>query len=169
MEILRSYRKELRKGSGGNNNSANMNNLEEQAKEINIKLPRTADQTDKAIGAMAERIRKHARELATKDSNKNVSLTTSKINYMDPRITISFCKRTGLDVSKVFSKTIQQKFPWAMDVEPEYSFVKGVDPNARVPSPTQSNGGLGVSSSDIMKRPGSNMGNGESSPKRQKV
>ena len=28
-----------------------------------------------------------------KDQNKTVSLGTSKINYMDPRITVKFCKQ----------------------------------------------------------------------------
>lgn len=43
---------------------------------------------------------------------------------MDPRITIAFCKRVNLDVNKVFSKAILQKFPWALGIESDYTFVK---------------------------------------------
>merc|ERR1719416_127715 len=75
----------------------------------------------------AAQVKTHTAAVQMKEGNKNVSLTTSKINYMDPRITIAFCKRSGLEVGKVFSKTIQQKFPWAMDVPEDYSFVRAQD------------------------------------------
>merc|ERR1712194_729175 len=87
-------------------------------------LPKTVEQGEGALLQQAERLRKHMTDVTQKETNKNVSLTTSKINYMDPRITIAFCKRTGLEITKVFSKTIQQKFPWAMSIRSDYCFVK---------------------------------------------
>jgi len=45
---------------------------------------------------------------------KTVSLTTSKINYLDPRITVAWAKKVDCPIEKLFSKTIRQKFPWAM-------------------------------------------------------
>jgi DNA topoisomerase-1 len=53
---------------------------------------------------------------------KNVSLGTSKINYIDPRITISFMKRHNIDINKLFTKTLQEKFSWALDVDENFIF-----------------------------------------------
>jgi len=57
-----------------------------------------------------------------KIENKEVALGTSKINYMDPRITVAFCKRMELPIEKVFNKALLDKFPWAMAVAPDYFF-----------------------------------------------
>jgi len=57
-----------------------------------------------------------------KIENKEVALGTSKINYMDPRITVAFCKRMELPIEKVFNKALLDKFPWAMAVSPDYFF-----------------------------------------------
>ena len=32
-------------------------------------------------------------QMKNKEDNKEVSLSTSKINYMDPRVTVAWCKR----------------------------------------------------------------------------
>ena len=53
---------------------------------------------------------------------KNISLGTSKANYIDPRITVSFMKKFNIDVDKVFSKALQEKFKWAFTVDIEYKF-----------------------------------------------
>lgn len=42
-----------------------------------------------------------------KDDNKAVALGTSKINYMDPRITIAWCKRKEVQIEKIFPKTLR--------------------------------------------------------------
>lgn len=39
-------------------------------------------------------------DLRNKDDNKEVSLTTSKINYMDPRVSVAWCKRHEVPVEK---------------------------------------------------------------------
>jgi len=59
---------------------------------------------------------------AEKDDLKTVALGTSKINYMDPRITAAWCQRVGVGVEKIFSATLRQKFPWAMEVDPDFEF-----------------------------------------------
>ena len=60
--------------------------------------------------------------MKNKDDNKTVALGTSKINYMDPRISVAWCKREECDISKVFAKALRDKFPWAMSAEMGYSF-----------------------------------------------
>ena len=41
---------------------------------------------------------------------------------MDPRITISWCKRNEMPIHKVFPDTLMKKFAWAMDNNPEWNF-----------------------------------------------
>ncbi len=54
-----------------------------------------------------------------------MSLTTSKINYMDPRISVAWCKRHECPIESVFSRTLLDKFPWAMSVPIEWKFFDG--------------------------------------------
>ncbi len=53
---------------------------------------------------------------------KNLSLTTSKTNYIDPRITIAFFKKHKLPLEKIFSQTLRDKFFWAMDIPDNWTF-----------------------------------------------
>ena len=68
------------------------------------------------------RLNKLEMDMKNKDDNKTVALGTSKINYMDPRISVAWCKREECDISKVFAKALRDKFPWAMSAEMGYSF-----------------------------------------------
>jgi len=51
-----------------------------------------------------------------------VALGTSKINYMDPRISIGWCKRSETNIEKIFPKKLREKFCWAMYIEPTWKF-----------------------------------------------
>jgi len=85
------------------------------------KAPST-DQVAKKIQNWSAKIAKMEMDLKHKDDNKEVSLGTSKINYMDPRITVAWCKRNDVPIEKVFSKTLRDKFNWAMAVVPDWEF-----------------------------------------------
>mmetsp|Transcript_68202 Transcript_68202/g.101327 ORF Transcript_68202/g.101327 Transcript_68202/m.101327 type:complete len:735 (+) Transcript_68202:290-2494(+) len=85
------------------------------------KVP-TADQVIKRITAWTAKISKMEMDLKHKDDNKEVSLGTSKINYMDPRISVAWCKRNEVPIEKIFSKTLRDKFNWAMAVPPDWEF-----------------------------------------------
>lgn len=41
------------------------------------------------------------RDMQTKEDLKTVALGTSKINYLDPRITVAWCKRNEVAIEKV--------------------------------------------------------------------
>eukprot|EP01038_Epipyxis_sp_PR26KG_P006716 gene6716-9209_t len=69
-----------------------------------------------------EDIRKLEVDIRNRDENKEVALGTSKINYMDPRISVAWCKRCEIPIDKVFAKTLRDKFNWAMAVTPEWKF-----------------------------------------------
>ena len=53
---------------------------------------------------------------------KNLSLSTSKTNYIDPRITIAFLKYHDIPIEKVFSQALRDKFFWAMDISKDFVF-----------------------------------------------
>ncbi|KAL8440301.1 hypothetical protein Efla_007191 [Eimeria flavescens] len=72
------------------------------------------DAVAKKIEQTEKRRQAHLLKMRMKDDNKTVALGTSKINYMDPRITVAFCKQFEVPIEKVFNKSLRLKFPWAM-------------------------------------------------------
>ncbi|KAI8552935.1 hypothetical protein RHMOL_Rhmol06G0306700 [Rhododendron molle] len=68
------------------------------------------------------RIAKMERDKETKEDLKTVALGTSKINYLDPRITVAWCKRHEVPIEKIFNKSLLEKFTWAMEVNPSFRF-----------------------------------------------
>jgi len=57
-----------------------------------------------------------------KSETKNISLGTSKVNYIDPRITASFIIKHNIPKEKLFTKALLDKFKWAFDVDENYKF-----------------------------------------------
>jgi DNA topoisomerase-1 len=57
----------------------------------------------------------------TKVKMKNVSLGTSKNNYIDPRIIFSFIKKYNIPEDKLFNKALVSRFEWAR-TDGEYRF-----------------------------------------------
>ena len=74
-----------------------------------------------------EKILKMETDIKARDDNKEVALGTSKINYMDPRISVAWCKRCEVPIDKIFAKTLRDKFNWAMAVLPKHKFEDGAD------------------------------------------
>ena len=58
----------------------------------------------------------------TKIKMKNVSLGTSKNNYIDPRIIFAFMKRYNIPEDKLFNTALLTRFEWARNVDDYYSF-----------------------------------------------
>nr|CAB46363.1 DNA topoisomerase I [Daucus carota] len=77
---------------------------------------------EKKIAQTNVKIEKMERDKETKEDLKTVALGTSKINYLDPRITVAWCKRYEVPIEKMFNKSLLAKFAWAMDVEPSFRF-----------------------------------------------
>ncbi|CAL1354075.1 unnamed protein product [Linum trigynum] len=77
---------------------------------------------EKKIASANQKIEKYEMDMTTKEDLKTVALGTSKINYLDPRITVAWCKRHEVPIEKIFNKSLLAKFAWAMDVDPEFRF-----------------------------------------------
>jgi DNA topoisomerase-1 len=58
----------------------------------------------------------------TKLKMKNVSLGTSKNNYIDPRIIFAFIKKFEIPPEKLFTQALIKRFEWASKVETDYRF-----------------------------------------------
>jgi DNA topoisomerase-1 len=58
----------------------------------------------------------------TKIKMKNVSLSTSKNNYIDPRIIFAFIKRYNIPPEKIFSEPLLKRFAWASNVDKDFVF-----------------------------------------------
>ena len=97
-----------------------INKLNKQIKELSNKKKELTDK--KKIKKINEKIKilKNKKEL--KNNMKNLSLGTSQLNYIDPRITFSFVKKHKLNIDNFLTKTIQEKFWWAKDVDKDWSF-----------------------------------------------
>jgi DNA topoisomerase-1 len=50
------------------------------------------------------------------------SLTTSKNNYIDPRIIFAFIKKYEIPVEKLFTEQLIKRFAWASSVDKDYKF-----------------------------------------------
>ncbi|XP_047340778.1 DNA topoisomerase 1 alpha-like [Impatiens glandulifera] len=77
---------------------------------------------ERKIAQTNVKIEKMERDKETKEDLKTVALGTSKINYLDPRITVAWCKRNEVPMEKMFNKSLLGKFAWAMDVDPSFRF-----------------------------------------------
>jgi len=79
--------------------------------------PTNIERAEKKIDWINNRI--HLREVkkAEKTALKTVALGTSKINYIDPRIVVRWCKINQVPIAKVFAKTLREKFDWAINTE----------------------------------------------------
>lgn len=56
---------------------------------------------EKKIAQTTAKIEKMERDKEIKEDLKTVALGTSKINYLDPRITVAWCKRYEVPIEKV--------------------------------------------------------------------
>ncbi|KAK0461067.1 DNA topoisomerase I [Desarmillaria tabescens] len=86
------------------------------------KSNKTAEKLEEAIEKLGQRIKAFKLQMVDRDTNKEVALGTSKINYLDPRITAAWCKTHDVPIEKLFSKTLVSKFPWALEADADWKF-----------------------------------------------
>ncbi|RDW70842.1 DNA topoisomerase 1 [Aspergillus mulundensis] len=80
----------------------------------------TVEKLEASITKLQQRIENMELQAQDKEDNKEVALGTSKINYIDPRLTVVFSKKFDVPIEKFFSKSLREKFEWA---------IKSVDEN----------------------------------------
>lgn len=110
-------------------------------KTVSTQLDDQVDKLDKKIKDLKKKKQKYLlkknKELAAKTDSKlklarlkkdnklkmkNVSLGTSKMNYIDPRIIFAFINRFKIPPEKLFTSSLLTRFEWASSVDKDYRF-----------------------------------------------
>ncbi|KAM9097112.1 DNA topoisomerase I, mitochondrial isoform 2-T2 [Sarcophilus harrisii] len=84
-----------------------------------VKSKSNVDKKKKLLAKLEEQLMRLCTQATDKEENKQVALGTSKLNYLDPRISIAWCKKFGVPVEKIYNKTQREKFAWAIDMADE--------------------------------------------------
>lgn len=73
------------------------------------------DRKQNHLAKLEEQLEKLELQAVDKEENKDIALVTSKINYIDPRISVAWCKTWDVPIEKVYNKTQREKFRWAIE------------------------------------------------------
>ncbi|XP_077489316.1 DNA topoisomerase 1 [Amblyomma americanum] len=65
---------------------------------------------------LEEQLAKLELQAADKEENKDIAMATSKLNYIDPRISVAWCKTWDVPIENVYNKTQREKFRWAIEM-----------------------------------------------------
>jgi len=83
----------------------------------------TVEKMEARFDKLSQRIETMKVQAEDKNNNKEVALGTSKINYIDPRLTVVFSKKFNVPIERFFSKTLREKFDWAIkSVDEDWEF-----------------------------------------------
>lgn len=96
-ELQKVYEAEITSGSVEPARGATVEKLKAQIEKIETRIATTSFQ------------------LKDKEDNSEVSLGTSKMNYIDPRLTVMFSKKFDVPIERLFTKTLRDKFTWAIE------------------------------------------------------
>ncbi|XP_077191541.1 DNA topoisomerase 1 isoform X1 [Paroedura picta] len=87
------------------------------------KSKKAVESKKKAVQRIEEQLMKLEVQATDREENKQIALGTSKLNYLDPRISVAWCKKWGVPIEKIYNKTQREKFAWAIDMADEdYEF-----------------------------------------------
>ncbi|XP_048023717.1 DNA topoisomerase I, mitochondrial [Megalobrama amblycephala] len=86
------------------------------------KLLIVVEKKKKAVQRCEEQLLKMEVQATDREENKQIALGTSKLNYLDPRITVAWCKNMEVPLDKIYNKSLRDKFAWAVDMT-EHDFV----------------------------------------------
>ena len=106
-----------------------LDTIDMKIKQYKKKLVDLKDKKGSSKNDMQEKIKTITAKLLilkmkkeTKIKMKNVSLGTSKQNYIDPRIIVAFMKRYNIPEDEIFNKAELTRFEWAKNVDKDYKF-----------------------------------------------
>ena len=88
--------------------------LKEALKELKSKKKKL-EKEGKSTSAVEKQIDNKQSQIHLKSNTQDIALTTSRQNYIDPRILVSWAKLHDLEMNKIYTKALQKKFQWAID------------------------------------------------------
>ncbi|XP_017342285.1 DNA topoisomerase 1 [Ictalurus punctatus] len=87
------------------------------------KSKKVVETKKKAVQRLSEQLMKLEVQATDREENKQIALGTSKLNYLDPRISVAWCKKWEIPIEKIYNKTQREKFAWAIDMaDKDYEF-----------------------------------------------
>lgn len=93
------------------------------AKRGSVKEKVIYEKKKKMLERLKQQLLKLEVQETDRDENKTIALSTSKLNYLDPRISVAWCKKYNVPIEKIYNKTQRDKFRWAIDMATaEYRF-----------------------------------------------
>ena len=100
-----------------------LNKINDKIKELKkLKRKYQESKSNQKVKKITIKIKSLKLKKDTKVKMKNVSLGTSKNNYIDPRIIFAFIKRFDIPPEKLFTKVLLKRFDWANKVDKDYRF-----------------------------------------------
>ncbi|CAH1766526.1 15801_t:CDS:2, partial [Entrophospora sp. SA101] len=92
---------------------------EQKSGKVNLRKGQTSEKLWIQIENLTERI-KITKLLRQEKDNKTMALGISKIHYLDPRISVAWCKKYNVPIAKIFNKSLSEKFQWALDIDADW-------------------------------------------------
>jgi DNA topoisomerase-1 len=97
--------------------------LEQKIKELKKKKKKYLENKKKELAEKTDsKLKLYKLKKESKLKMKNVSLGTSKMNYIDPRIIFAFMKKFNIPEDKLFTSALLSRFEWASSVDKDYRF-----------------------------------------------
>jgi hypothetical protein len=93
---------------------ATLDKLKVQLKELEKELKEKKNAGTK-VASLEKRVKSKKDSIESKKKLQEISTGTSLTNYIDPRLVTSWCNAHNLPIEKVYTKTLQDKFKWAID------------------------------------------------------
>jgi DNA topoisomerase-1 len=90
--------------------------LKEKKERIKEKITKLKERVDRA------KVRSVIVEdkLSLKKDGKETALGTSRGSYLDPKMVSSWCKSVDLDITKLYTKSLLNRFQWALNVDENF-------------------------------------------------
>jgi DNA topoisomerase-1 len=118
VALLCNHQKNVSKGMDDS-----LDKIDTRIKELKKKKNKYMERKDnEKVNKIENKIKLYKIKKETKLKMKNVSLSTSKNNYIDPRIIFSFIKRFDIPPEKLFTQQLIDRFKWASSVDKDYRF-----------------------------------------------
>ncbi|XP_031755789.1 topoisomerase (DNA) I, gene 2 isoform X3 [Xenopus tropicalis] len=80
------------------------------------KLNKVVESKKRGVQRAEEQLMRMEVQATDREENKQIALSTSKLNYLDPRISVAWCKKWTVGLEKIYNKTYRDKFAWAVDM-----------------------------------------------------
>ncbi|KAJ3295349.1 DNA topoisomerase 1 [Rhizoclosmatium sp. JEL0117] len=91
-----------------------LKSLDTKKKNVTPLESLSIEKLEKKLDDMTKRIENLKLQMIDKDENKTTALGTSKINYIDPRISVAWALKHDVDLDKIFNRSLREKFKWAI-------------------------------------------------------